>query len=512
MAKVEPLNGSVCSTGWGEDFTDLLAALRRLSDFCTYNQKVCLKYFFYVTTFRLLKAFQKAIQATDKDLATLKKHIRGKEIFNPVRVSELQALLLEFYATYFTNNDRKAALEALQGAKKPARSNAKITCLVFTGVILSLALAVVSLLLIPGDMLYYKSDQIYAIFPLFRWSLILNLGIFGIAACIKVYNKFKIDYGGMLELGPDYPSYGGMFQKLAIRFLYLWILCLYLQIFAFKYSLMPIHSSLFALILFLVYIVFIVLPFDVFNRTARYGFLYTLGRVLIAPFTEVRFKDLILGDVLCSVVKPLQDISFCACYFFTDAWVENVEPTSSGLPLSVAILAMLPYHWRLMQCLRKYRDTGDKFPHLVNAGKYLSSLAVPLLGLIKLLTGTAYNNMRLVAKIIATIYAYIWDITMDWSLAKSDTVYPLLRRKLKFAPKYYYIAMVTNLFLRFVWILTLFKDAPYQRSKFGLHVLIFVLSFCEMFRRVQWCIFRLENESFATSVEPSALLEKQITL
>eukprot|EP01022_Parablepharisma_sp_SALTPOND_P034459 TRINITY_DN918_c0_g1_i1.p1 TRINITY_DN918_c0_g1~~TRINITY_DN918_c0_g1_i1.p1 ORF type:complete len:591 (+),score=3.98 TRINITY_DN918_c0_g1_i1:363-2135(+) len=508
--KVEQLNEPARSTDWRKAFAEVLATLRRLYHFCIHNKKVCQKYFLYGLTFRLFRAFQEAIQANDEDIKTLKKYTREREVFNTKRISELRTHLLELYASYFTNNDQKSALKALQGAKKPIRSSAKTTCLVFVGILLTLVLAVGSLLLIPGDMGYYKSDQIYVIFPLFRWSLVLDLAIFGIAACLKIYSQYKIDYGGMLELSPHYPTYFSGFQKLAVCFFYLWLLCLYLQIVAFKHSLMPTHTSLFALILFLAHIVFIVLPFDMFNRTARYGFLYTLGRILIAPFAEVRFKDLILGDVLCSAVKPLQDISFCACYFFTDAWVRNTEPSCSGLPLSVAILGMLPYYWRLMQCLRKYRDTGDKFPHLVNAGKYLSCLAVPLLGLIKLLTDTSYNDMAVAAQTIATVYAYIWDITMDWSLAKRDTVYPLLRRKLKFAPKYYYMAMITNLFLRFAWTLTLFKDAPYQKSKLGLHTLVFVLSFCEMVRRVQWCVFRLENEGFVTSVNSSDLLEKQI--
>lgn len=40
------------------------------------------------------------------------------------------------------------------------------------------------------------------------------------------------------------------------------------------------------------------------------------------------------------------------------------------------IVAMLPAWWRFAQCLRRYRDTRDAHPHLVNAGKYSTSFFV----------------------------------------------------------------------------------------------------------------------------------------
>ena len=36
-----------------------------------------------------------------------------------------------------------------------------------------------------------------------------------------------------------------------------------------------------------------------------------------------------------------------------------------------SIVAMLPAYFRFAQCLRRYRDTKEAFPHLANAGKEL---------------------------------------------------------------------------------------------------------------------------------------------
>ena len=41
-----------------------------------------------------------------------------------------------------------------------------------------------------------------------------------------------------------------------------------------------------------------------------------------------------------------------------------------------AIVACLPAWFRFAQCLRRYRDTRQAFPHLVNAGKYSTTFFV----------------------------------------------------------------------------------------------------------------------------------------
>jgi hypothetical protein len=43
-------------------------------------------------------------------------------------------------------------------------------------------------------------------------------------------------------------------------------------------------------------------------RQARFRLLKTLFNILISPFGEVQFKDFFLGDVLTSLLYPLEDI------------------------------------------------------------------------------------------------------------------------------------------------------------------------------------------------------------
>ncbi len=46
--------------------------------------------------------------------------------------------------------------------------------------------------------------------------------------------------------------------------------------------------------------------------------------------------------------------------------------------LLIPVVQCFPAWCRFMQCLRRYRDTREAFPHLVNAGKYSTTFFVVL--------------------------------------------------------------------------------------------------------------------------------------
>ena len=53
------------------------------------------------------------------------------------------------------------------------------------------------------------------------------------------------------------------------------------------------------------------------------------------------------------------------------AWYANIL---------IPLLTLLPLWFRFNQCLRRYTDTGKRFPHLANACKYALSQTVTLFG------------------------------------------------------------------------------------------------------------------------------------
>ena len=116
-------------------------------------------------------------------------------------------------------------------------------------------------------------------------------------------------------------------------------------------------------------------PLRMVYAEERWGLCFAAGRTLTAPLHSVAFSDVIFADALTSMSRGLSALEALFC----------VSTLPSGSPghlmhcstLVLAALMIAPYWWRLQQCLRKYRDSGDAFPHLANAAKY--GTAFPLI-------------------------------------------------------------------------------------------------------------------------------------
>lgn len=97
-------------------------------------------------------------------------------------------------------------------------------------------------------------------------------------------------------------------------------------------------------------------------------------------------RDFYLADQLVSLNVIFYDFEQSFCYYVYDVWYPRMcrpcispdrtvkEPMcGTSHKWLNPIMAGLPALWRLLQCLRRVRDGGDKW-QLVNVGKYASSL------------------------------------------------------------------------------------------------------------------------------------------
>ena len=94
----------------------------------------------------------------------------------------------------------------------------------------------------------------------------------------------------------------------------------------------------------------------------------------------------------------------------------------------------------------------------MNAGKYFAGLVNIYFSY---LLSTQKIGLRLFVGwgVFTTLYCYAWDLTMDWGLLRGVKNDRLLRDRL-FYPKWlYYWSMITNLILRFAWLLPLIVPA-----------------------------------------------------
>lgn len=64
-----------------------------------------------------------------------------------------------------------------------------------------------------------------------------------------------------------------------------------------------------------------------------------------------------------------------------------MESCVEGSYLIRPMVAMLPAWFRFAQCIRRYRDTREAFPHLANALKYSTSFFVVIFSSLSFVTG-----------------------------------------------------------------------------------------------------------------------------
>ena len=91
--------------------------------------------------------------------------------------------------------------------------------------------------------------------------------------------------------------------------------------------------------------------------------------------------------------------------------------------------------------------------------------------------------------IINSTYTTTWDIKMDWGLGQPNSQHLFLRDELVFKRGFYYIACIIDIILRFAWIMNFIQIRRLNGAILG-----FILAVFEGYRRIQWNVFRLENE------------------
>jgi hypothetical protein len=158
----------------------------------------------------------------------------------------------------------------------------------------------------------------------------------------------------------------------------------------------------------------------------RGRFWSTMKFTFMAPFHRVRFRDGFVGDILTSLVRPFQDILFALSYYVTVIW--GTASGKYGLSASGTLLeqswllhnvvlpsvALLPLWWKFLQTLRQCYDTGQRWPHLGNAFKYLTAALVVLYGMTH--PEDRRSSWWLVSFALTLIYQIFWDVFVDWEL------------------------------------------------------------------------------------------------
>jgi len=294
---------------------------------------------------------------------------------------------------------------------------------------------------------------------------------------------------------------------------------------------------------------------------SRRRFWGTIKSAIISPFKTVTFRDELIAEVLTSLVRPMQDITFAIFYWFASIYFilsgkVDLEDTGQAIGQSMLlhnfllpVCAVIPLFCRFLQTLRQAYDDQQRWPHLGNAFKYLSSSVVIIYGLTHA-EGTRHIGWHF-GFVACVIYQIWWDVFVDWELlvaaspsspnagfrnnanndasneAKDEVVFlesnvagthslwgyccnrylarlDLRPQRLFKSKRIYWNILIINFCIRFCWMLA-FIPAFHWNTRTGnmettssvdtKNIMSFLISLAELLRRCCWVILRLELET-----------------
>ncbi|XP_058224454.1 uncharacterized protein LOC131333754 [Rhododendron vialii] len=259
----------------------------------------------------------------------------------------------------------------------------------------------------------------------------------------------------------------------------------------------------------------LIFPFDIFYLSTRYFFLRTLWRIVF-PLQAISFADFFLADILTSMSKVLSDLERSVCRMVhrqvaTIAWFE-ADSVCGSHAVAIPVVLVLPYIFRLFQCLRQYKDSGEKTT-LLNALKYSTAIPVIFLSALKYHVfpdrwTNIYRPLWLLSSVLNSLYSFYWDVTRDWDLSGFTRIFkfskPNIFSHLLYGRKWVYLWVIgSNLVLRCTWT---YKLSAHLRHNY---LTVFAITALEMIRRFQWVFFRVEKEwnkmSSKTDVQLSSM-------
>ncbi|XP_022157429.1 SPX and EXS domain-containing protein 1-like [Momordica charantia] len=244
----------------------------------------------------------------------------------------------------------------------------------------------------------------------------------------------------------------------------------------------------------------LVFPFEIFYLSSRFFLLRTLWRIVL-PLQAITFADFFLADIMTSMSKVFSDLERSVCRMIhrqvaTIAWFE-ADSVCGSHSVAIPVVLVFPYLFRLFQCLRQYKDTGERTT-LLNALKYSTAVPVIFLSALKYHVfpdrwTSFYRPLWLLSSVLNSSYSFYWDVKRDWDLSTFTRIFKFNRphffSHLLYGQKWVYIWVLgSNLILRCTWT---YKLSAHLRHNY---LTVFTITALEIFRRFQWIFFRVENE------------------
>ncbi|XP_027213471.1 solute carrier family 53 member 1 isoform X1 [Penaeus vannamei] len=417
---------------------------------------------------------------------------------------DIDKLIQEVEGTFTSELEQGDRGKAMKRLRVPPLGEAQSPWTTFKVGLFFGAFIVLVVSVILSGIFHWDNHNIQIVLRLFRAPLMFILFLFLIGINIYGWRSSGVNHVLIFEIDPRNHLTEQHLMEIAAIFGVIWALSVLGFLYAHALSIPPYTVPL-ALLCFMV--LFLLNPSRTFHHEARFWLLKKLGRVVCAPFFFVQFADFWLGDQLNTLVQVLKDFEYSLCFYMQGIdWTDTSKPVDDAVCIDKttvvrSIVACLPAWWRFAQCLRRYRDTREMFPHLVNAFKYSTTFFVVTFTSLTHVYRDQYldsiNNpffyMLVGSMVFSSCFVFWWDMVMDWGLFdKNAGEYKFLREELVYSsPYYYYFGIVEDFILRFSWTFSLtLTELKIANSE----IIVSILAPLEVFRRFIWNFFRLENE------------------
>ncbi|KAK5319489.1 Xenotropic and polytropic retrovirus receptor 1 [Exophiala xenobiotica] len=336
----------------------------------------------------------------------------------------------------------------------------------------------------PDPVIHTQTSYLLQIYAGYFLALLLFL-----LFCLdcRIWTQSHINYVFVFEYDTRHVLDWRQLAELPCFFLFLNGVFLYLN---FQVSSSEALFLYWPVILISITLLIMALPFKVLYYEARRWWGYSNFRLLLAGLYPVEFRDFYLGDMYCSETYAMGQIEAFFC-LYANKW-NNPPQCNSNHSRLLGFFAALPAVWRALQCLRRYYDSRNWFPHLANFAKYCCNILYYMT--LSMYRIEMSNRMRAVFITFAAvngIYCAFWDVYLDFSLGNYWAKHPFLRDRLAYKKVWvYYVAIVADVVLRQQWIFYAIFISDLQHSA----VMSFFVSLAEVLRRGLWSLFRVENE------------------
>lgn len=397
----------------------------------------------------------------------------------------------DLYARYFERGNRKVAVGKLRS--KMSRSGDYSQTSFRNGLWLAAGAALGIQGMIYGfQHLHYHGNPAVRLQTSYLLQLyggyFLGLVLFLLFALdCRIWTRSKINYIFVFEYDSRHVLDWRELAELPSLFLFLEGLCIWLN---FRRGGEDAMYLYWPVVLLGVTLLIMCIPLRVLYHRSRMWWGYSNWRLLLAGLYPVEFRDFFLGDMYCSLTYSMGNIELFFC-LYSNRW-SNLPMCNSTHSRLLGFFASLPAIWRAFQCLRRYYDSRNWFPHLANCGKYTFSVLYYMsLSLYRIDTTASLRGLFIFFATVNALYCSTWDIAMDWSLGDPYATHPYLRDTLGYRRAWiYYAAMGLDPILRFSWIFYAIFGHETQHST----LVSFIIALAEVGRRGMWAIFRVENE------------------